>query len=108
MANRLGSSSPLPWLSKTLDTALAQMGPQISSTLAMQDKSMQAAPPQGDQSDTYDEFSRPRRGFMSDACRAYEHPLVGSLRAPKHGEFSELNCIHFVTAASAGQKAGFL
>ena len=65
------------------------MGQQISSALAMQDKGKQPAP-QGDQLDSYDEFSGPRRGFMSDAHRAYEHPLVGSLRAYQHGEFLEL------------------
>ena len=38
--------------------------------------------------DNYDEFFGPRKGFMFDARRAYEHPLVGSLRALQHGEFS--------------------
>ena len=63
------------------------MGQQISSTLAMQDKDKQPAPQQGDQLDSFDEFSGPRRGFMYDAHRAYEHPLVDLCVHPSMGNF---------------------
>ena len=36
------------------------------------------------------DFSRSRRGFMSDGRRTYEHSLFESLHAVQDGEFSDL------------------